>query len=120
MVPDGNDGDEGWGRELRKGLLDLALLSHLARREAHGYALIAALKDTGILAPSAPEATVYQALQRLAKAGLAAAEWTTPEADGRPRKVYRITPRGRAARKAMEAEWTDVRSAVDKLLEVAR
>jgi DNA-binding PadR family transcriptional regulator len=120
MVLDGNDGDGGWGRELRKGLLDLALLSHLARGEAHGYALIAALKDTGIMGPSGAEATVYQALQRLAKAGLATSEWTTPETDGRPRKMYRITPRGRAARKAMDAEWTDVRTAVDKLLEDSR
>ena len=67
------EADESWGRELRKGLLDLALLCHLSEGPAHGYALIAALKESGIMASTGAEATVYQALQRLAKNDLATA-----------------------------------------------
>lgn len=110
---------QGFARELRKGLLDLALLCHLAEGPAHGYALIAALKETGVMAPTGAEATVYQALQRLARQDLATAEWTSPDKsdEARPRKVYRITRRGLAARRAMGEEWRDVKKTIDSLLE---
>lgn len=119
MVSDGNEA-EGWGRELRKGLIDLALLCHLSLGEAHGYALIASLKDSGIMAAEGAEATVYQALQRLAKHDLASSAWTSPEADGRPRKMYSITRKGRGAKETMRKEWKEMTVAIDELLERSR
>ena len=109
--------DGAWSRQLRTGLLDLALLSHLAGGASHGYALISSLKDAGLMAADGGEATVYQALQRLEKAGLASSSWTTPSGDGRPRKMYVLTKQGRGALGPMAAEWRQTRKALDKLLE---
>lgn len=109
----------GWTGQLRKGVLDLAILEHLANDEVHGYALIAALKEEGLMAAEGGAATVYQALQRLADQGLAASSWSAPAAGDseRPRKVYTITKRGQAARKEMAVEWRQLKLAVDRLLE---
>lgn len=106
-----------WSRQLRTGLLDLAILLHLGSGDVHGYALISALKRQGLMAPDGGEATVYQALQRLAKAELATAEWSAPNGDARPRKMYAITRRGRAAAAQMAKEWQAARRSIDTLLE---
>lgn len=104
--------------QLRRGVLDLAILEHLAAGDVHGYALIASLKRRGLMATEGGAATVYQALQRFAAQGLAAASWSAPESEGeRPRKVYTLTRQGQSARKEMEAEWKQLKTAVDKLLE---
>jgi PadR family transcriptional regulator PadR len=42
--------------------------------------------------------TVYKALGRLQEMGLVRSRWETPKAKGdRPRRVYRLTPKGRRA-----------------------
>ena len=107
-----------WARQLRTGLLDLAILRHLADGPVHGYALISALKRQGLMAPDGGEATVYQALQRLARLDLAAFEWSRPrDGDERPRKLYTLTRRGRQALGQMAKDWHAVRDALDQLLE---
>ena len=106
-----------WSRQLRTGLLDLAILQHLRGDDVHGYALITALKQQGLMAPDGGEATVYQALQRLAKAGLATSAWSSPTGDERPRKLYAITKRGRSAAVQMAKDWRATRDALDRLLE---
>ena len=109
----------GWGGQLRKGALDIAILGHLAAGDMHGYALIASLKQRGLMAPEGGAATVYQALQRLADQGLAHSAWSAPGPDegDRPRKVYTITMRGHSARKQMASEWQNLKRALDHLLE---
>jgi PadR family transcriptional regulator, regulatory protein PadR len=109
--------DDEWSRQLRKGVLDLAILSRLQEGPVHGYALIASLKQGGLMAAEGAEATVYQALQRLARLGLAMADWSHPDEGGRPRKMYAITPRGRAERQRMLAEWKALGRAVARYLE---
>src|SRR5687768_4909303 len=94
-----------WSRVVRTGLLDLAILLHLQGGDVHGYALISSLKREGLMAADGGEATVYQALQRLANAGLASSEWSSPNGDERPRKMYAITKRGRTAAAQMAKEW---------------
>lgn len=119
MVLDGNGEVAGWSRELRKGVLDLAILAHLRQGPAHGYSLIQRLKHEGLMATGGAEATVYQALQRLATAGLAASDWSSPKGSERPRKIYQITAAGEIQYGQMTAEWHALRDAIDKLQEDA-
>lgn len=115
MVPGGTSAVDGWARQLRKGVLDLAILAHLKAGPVHGYALIQRLKVDGLMAAGGAEATVYQALQRLSKSGLASATWSAPAESERPRKMYHLTPAGKKAYQAMTTEWHALRDAIEQL-----
>ena len=73
-------------RERLKGHLDLLLLSSLSAGPAHGYAVIAALRDRSEGTFDLPEGTIYPALHRLEDAGLLGSSWA--DAGGRRRRVY--------------------------------
>ena len=90
-------------RERLKGHLDLLLLSVLARGPAHGYAVIAALRDRSGGMFDLPEGTIYPALHRLEGSGLLSSSWA--EADGRRRRVYALTQAGAAALAAEQTQW---------------
>jgi DNA-binding PadR family transcriptional regulator len=87
-----------------RGHLDLLLLATLRRTgPAHGYALIAALRDHSRGAFDLPEGTVYPALHRLERSGEVTSRWSTDTA--RPRRVYELTPAGAAALQERQADW---------------
>ncbi|GAA5186428.1 helix-turn-helix transcriptional regulator [Rugosimonospora acidiphila] len=86
-----------------KGHLDLLLLATLARTgPAHGYAVIAALREHSRGSFDLPEGTVYPALHRLEQAGLIASQWD--ESAPRRRRVYALTVDGRRARASKQRE----------------
>jgi PadR family transcriptional regulator len=86
-----------------RGHLDLLLLSVLARGPAHGYAVIAALRERSDGAFDLPEGTVYPALHRLERTGLLTSRWN--DAAGRRRRQYEITGRGAVTLAARRDEW---------------
>ena len=90
-------------RERIKGHLDLLLLSVLSAGPAHGYAIIAALRDRSDGTFDLPEGTIYPALHRLEKAGLLASDWA--DVGGRQRRIYALTDEGAAALAAQQAQW---------------
>jgi PadR family transcriptional regulator, regulatory protein PadR len=91
------------GVDLR-GHLDLLLLATLGRvGPAHGYALIAALRDRSEGAFDLPEGTVYPALHRLERSGEVASRWSTDAP--RRRRVYELTAVGEAALRVKTADW---------------
>jgi len=85
------------------GQLDLLVLAVVARRPAHGYAVLEALrvKSGGLF--DLPEGSLYPALYRLAQAGFLDSE--SRIVSGRTRRIYAITPSGRAALRARHAAW---------------
>jgi PadR family transcriptional regulator len=101
-------------RERLKGHLDLLLLSVLAARPAHGYAIITALRSRSDGTFDVPEGTVYPALHRLDDARLLASSWT--DADGRKRRLYSLTSKGATAVAARQAEWKRFASGVQAVL----
>lgn len=93
------------GMELR-GHLDLLLLATLRDAgPAHGYAIIASLRERSLGAFDLPEGTVYPALHRLERDGLVDSEWDASAA--RRRRVYRLTPAGAGALAARRRYWRD-------------
>jgi PadR family transcriptional regulator, regulatory protein PadR len=101
-------------RERLKGHLDLLLLSVLAAGPAHGYAIIAALRDRSEGTFDLPEGTIYPALHRLERAGLLHSSWA--DADGRRRRVYGLTDKGVAALAAERTEWRRFASGVQAVV----
>lgn len=100
--------------ETLKGHLDFLLLATVAAEPAHGYRIIEELKRRSGGAFSLPEGTVYPALHRLEGSGLLTSSWSS--ADGRRRRVYRATGRGRRALARERREWQGFARAVEAVV----
>jgi PadR family transcriptional regulator PadR len=86
-----------------KGSLDLMLMGVLRSGRAHGYAIIAALRERTDGQFDLAEGTIYPALHRLERAGLVAS--SVEIAQGRRRRTYELTARGRKEFAAQRQEW---------------
>lgn len=87
----------GEGRErrivqLRKGILELAVMGVLYHERHYGYSLIRVLSDNSSI--SLKEGTIYPILARLDRDGLVRTEWMESD-QGPPRKYYALTASGR-------------------------
>lgn len=100
--------------ESLKGHLDALILAVLADGPLHGYAIIERLKRRSDGAFELPEGTVYPALHRLEAGGLLASEWFLR--DGRRRRVYELTRRGRRELGTRRSEWREFSRAVEAVL----
>jgi DNA-binding PadR family transcriptional regulator len=81
-----------WGAQPANNV-DLLLMGVLRRGPAHGYAIIAALRERSEGEFELAEGTIYPALHRLERAGLI--ESSLDSVQGRRRRTYALTPRGR-------------------------
>ena len=100
--------------ESLKGHLDGLILAVLADGPLHGYAIIDRLKQRSDGTFALPEGTVYPALHRLEAAGLLASEWS--DGEGRRRRVYQLTRRGRRELGTRRTEWREFSRAVEAVL----
>src|SRR6516164_4530589 len=82
-----------WETQLRKGLVELAVLATIARGETYGYRIVEQLHGQGGL--QFTESTVYPVLTRLARDGFLAVR-TEPSPAGPTRRYYRLTSDGQA------------------------
>ena len=96
--------------QLRKGILELAILSALFRKAHYGYSLVRDLTAAGAL--DLKEGTIYPILSRLAKEGLVTAEWVESN-QGPPRKYYALTASGQAMCEALNREFRRLIGLVD-------
>jgi PadR family transcriptional regulator PadR len=78
--------------QLRKGILELAVMGVLYHDRHYGYSLVRVLTETGSM--SIKEGTIYPILARLDRDGLVRSEWVESD-QGPPRKYYTLTPLGR-------------------------
>jgi PadR family transcriptional regulator PadR len=88
--------------QLRKGILELAVLGALSRGRHYGYSLVKTISGTGEI--DLTEGTIYPILGRLAKEGLVRSEWVE-SSQGPPRKYYTLTPMGEEAFRVLEEEF---------------
>lgn len=100
--------------QLLKGVLDMCLLSIIAREPSYGYEMLHKLQDRGLRLAS--EGSIYPLLSRLQKHGLVEG-YLVQSSEGPARKYYRITDAGRAALAEWAEEWGDFRDGVQEVLE---
>ena len=86
-----------------KNNVDLLVLGVLRHGPAHGYAIIASLRERSAGEFDLAEGTIYPALHRLEQAGLVAS--SIEVAQGRRRRTYALTTRGRKEFSAQRREW---------------
>jgi PadR family transcriptional regulator, regulatory protein PadR len=85
------------------GNLDLLLLAVLTEGEAHGYAVIARVRERSGGEFDLAEGTVYPALHKLEAEGLLRSRWEHDS--GRRRRTYGLTAPGKSALVAKRREW---------------
>jgi len=78
--------------QLRKGILELAVMGVLYHERHYGYSLVRVLSESGSV--SLKEGTIYPILARLDRDGLVRSEWVESD-QGPPRKYYALTSSGR-------------------------
>src|SRR3954452_16949980 len=96
------------------GQLDMLLLAALAKGPAHGYGVIARLRDDSSGVFAMPEGTIYPALHRMEAVGFitAADEFV----GGKRRRTYALTDAGVARLDARRAEWTAFSTLVSRMI----
>jgi PadR family transcriptional regulator PadR len=103
-------------RELKRGTIELVLLTLLADRERYGYEIVAAIEEWSGGKLEVRDGTLYPVLYRLEEAGFIEPRWETPER-GVPRKYYRITPAGKEEHDRLAAEWREFAAGLNAILD---
>ncbi len=88
--------------QLRKGILELAIMGALYHQSHYGYSLVRLMSRDGAL--SLKEGTIYPILSRLNREGLVNAHWVE-SSQGPPRKYYALTKDGRRQYEALIQEF---------------
>lgn len=88
--------------QLKRGLLEVCVLAAIARNDSYGYQIIREIEDYVEIS----ESTLYPILRRL-EAGEMLTVYSM-EHNGRLRKYYRITSKGRERLEEFEKEWQEI------------
>ena len=88
--------------QLKRGLLDVCVLTAIKGEDSYGYKIIKALKPY----MERSESTLYTILKRLETAGMLTVR--TAEHNGRLRKYYHITKAGLGRIEDFKDEWREV------------
>ena len=117
MTSDG-EFDVNWTTQLRKGLLELAILNVLGGSgPLYGYDIVRRLGDVDSLVIT--EGTVYPILSRLRNEAYVES-YIEESSEGPPRKYYRLTTGGREELKRMNQHWQRLHGAIAELKETKR
>jgi PadR family transcriptional regulator PadR len=106
----------GWEGQLRKGLVELAVLAAIGREETYGYRIVSELKQLEGL--QLTESTVYPVLARLARDKFLAIR-TEDSPSGPHRRYYRLTKAGQTRLRTMAECWKTISQSLKGLLEGA-
>lgn len=101
------------------GNVETLVLAILEAGPSYGYAIIKELdkRSKGILRLG--EGTIYPVLYRMEEKKLISARWRLAE-NGRQRKYYRLTPKGRRALAANYQQWQILSTVMSKVLGPAK
>jgi PadR family transcriptional regulator PadR len=98
--------------QLRKGVLELCVLTLLSRADAYGYEIATRLmQEVGM-----GEGTIYPLMRRMQEDGLVST-YLVEAPGGPPRKYYHMTEIGQATLKAQRGEWKSFIASVENMLE---
>ena len=98
--------------QMRKGVLELCILSIVSQQDAYASDILEKLKQAQMIVV---EGTLYPLLTRLKNDGLLSYRWEE-STQGPPRKYYRITDDGQKVLDRMALSWKELVEAVEQLL----
>ena len=97
--------------QLRRGILDVCVLSAIKNEDSYGYKIIKDLKPVLELS----ESTLYTILKRLEDSKMLTV--CSAEYEGRLRKYYHITPKGLRRIEEFKDEWKEMMSIYSFIVE---
>ena len=103
---------DNWTVQVRKGLLELCILTALAEEERYGYELVKTL--VAIPGLGVTEGTIYPLLSRLKLAGFVTSR-LEESSSGPARKYYSLTKEGRRVMAAMHDYLAQTNLGVNRL-----
>lgn len=101
-------------KELTKGSSAMLALSVLENEDLYGYLIIKKISEKSGNVFQFKEGTLYPILHNFEQSGYVTSYWT--ESDGRNRKYYRITKKGRKALADVKEEWEAYTAAVGRVI----
>ena len=102
---------ENAAAQMRKGVLEFAILLVISERKTYANDIISRLKEAKL---TVVEGTVYPLLSRLRNSGLLDYDWEESRS-GPPRKYYTLTDKGRQFLKGCEEQWENLEKAIINL-----
>jgi len=96
---------------MRKGVLELCILSIIAEKDAYASDILEKLKEARLIVV---EGTLYPLLTRLKNEGLLKYRWEESKS-GPPRKYYTMTEIGNKVLEDLNMSWKDLVKAVNKI-----
>lgn len=96
---------------MRKGVLELCILSIIAEKDAYASEIIDKLKEAKLIIV---EGTLYPLLTRLKNDGMTSYRWEESKS-GPPRKYFQITDIGRKVLSELKSGWQELAVAVEKI-----
>ena len=98
--------------QMRKGVLELCVLSVISDQEVYTSDILSALKDAQLLVV---EGTVYPLLTRLKNDGILKYRWEE-STSGPPRKHYSLTDQGKESLNSLKENWNQLNKSVQQLI----
>ena len=95
--------------QMKKGILELCVLSIISDKEMYPSDIITQLKKAKLIVV---EGTLYPLLNRLLKADLLSHSWKESKT-GPPRKYYKVTETGMEFKDELVNTWEELNSAVN-------
>jgi len=95
--------------QMRKGVLEMCVLSIISQKEAYPSDIINKLKEAKLIVV---EGTLYPLLSRLKNADLLSYKWKESTA-GPPRKYYHLTDEGTDFLAGLQDSWITLKTAVE-------
>ena len=97
--------------QMRKGVLELCILSIIARKDVYASDILGELKEAKLIVV---EGTLYPLLTRLKNEGFLNYRWEESKS-GPPRKYYTMTEIGTKVLNDLNVSWQDLTKAVNKI-----
>lgn len=95
--------------QMRKGVLELCIMSIIAQQEVYPSDIISKLKEAELIVV---EGTLYPLLSRLKNSGLLSYSWKE-SSSGPPRKYFSLTQEGEKVLGEMNENWSQLVNAVN-------
>jgi PadR family transcriptional regulator PadR len=97
--------------QMRKGVLELCILSIISTKESYASEIIDKMKEAELIVV---EGTLYPLLTRLKNEAYLEYRWEESKS-GPPRKYYTITPIGIKVLQELKISWNNLKTAIDKI-----